>query len=88
MLKIVEVDHTGQATKLQLEGKVVGPWVEELGQVCERILGEGHHLLLDMADVSFADESGVVLLATLRLKGAHLRNSSPFLSAQLRTGQL
>ena len=85
MLKISETKKANQSVTLQLEGRVVGPWVDELRQICEPLLASGTKLTLDLADVSFADESGVVLLKGLERRGSMLFSPSPFLAEQLKT---
>lgn len=68
---------------LKLEGRVVGPWVEELRQICELALGEGRPLRLDLADVSYADGDGITALTDIKSRGAELNNCSPFVELQL-----
>lgn len=69
---------------LRLEGRVVGPWVEELRHICEPLLADKTKLALDLDEVSFADENGVTLLTSLGRRGAKLLRPSPFVSEQLK----
>jgi len=85
MLKISEGKRTNQTTTLRLEGRVIGPWVGELGQVCELLLKDGRRLALDLAEVGFADEHGLTLLGSLKRRGARLLNASPFVEEQLKS---
>jgi ABC-type transporter Mla MlaB component len=85
MLKISQAGKANQCVTLKLEGRVVGPWVEELRQVCETLLSEGRKLKLDLTDVAFADADGVVVLTDFRSRGVALRNCSPFVDEQLRS---
>ena len=41
MLKISQAGKANHSVTLKLEGRVVGPWVGELRQVCETLLTEG-----------------------------------------------
>lgn len=84
MLKISEGKRTDRSITLRLEGRVVGPWVEELRQICEPLLADETTLALDLTDVSFADESGVTLLASLNRRGVSLSRPSPFVAEQLK----
>jgi anti-anti-sigma regulatory factor len=84
MLKISHAGRPGLKLTLQLEGRVVGPWVDELRHVCEPLLAGHAKLTLDLSEVSFADESGVTLLASLERCGVNLSNPSPFLREQLK----
>lgn len=84
MLKISEIKKANQSVTLQLEGRVVGPWVNELRQICEPLLAEDTRLALDLGEVSFADENGVTLLASLKRRGAKLLRPLPFVAEQLK----
>lgn len=85
MLKISEAKPGGQSITLRLEGSVVGPWVGELEKICEPLVGDGRKLSLDLAEVSFLDESGISLLASLRSRDAKLLNATPFVEEQLKS---
>lgn len=69
---------------MHLEGQVIGPWVEELGQVCEPILAIGAGLSLDLANVSFVSREGVRLLWRLRDERVALLNCSRFVAEQIK----
>jgi len=83
MLKIVETTaHNGRVI-LELEGRVIGPWVDELRRVCERTFDVGAGLTLDVARVQFVDRDGLALLRSLRLRDVTLVHCSGFVAAQL-----
>jgi len=84
MLKISQAGKANHSVTLILEGRVVGPWVGELRQVCETLLAEGQPLKLDLADVTFADAGGVAVLGGFKSRGVTLSNCSPFLEEQLK----
>jgi len=84
MLKISKVGTANYSVTLKLEGRVVGPWVEELRQACELLLAERRKLKLDLTDVSFADAAGVGLLSNFKSCGVLLKNCSPFVQEQLK----
>ena len=84
MLKISQAGKANHSVTLKLEGRVVGPWVGELRQVCETHLSEGRALKLDLTDVTFADADGVVTLASLKSRGVTVTNCSPFVEEQLK----
>jgi len=88
MLKISKVEQADRTLTLQLEGRVVGPWVAELRRVCEAILAGGRRLRLDLAEVSFVDKDGVMLFLNLRARGAALQECSAFIEEELKTGGL
>ena len=59
MLKISEIQKKAeQPVIFRLEGRIVGPWVSELRQVCDGLLTNTNKVSLDLADVSFSDENG------------------------------
>ena len=87
MLKISEAGKSKHSVTLKLEGRVVGPWVGELLQVCETLLTEGLALKLDLTDVTFADADGVALLSNFQTRGMTLKNTSPFVEEQLRSNR-
>ena len=84
MLKISQAGKANHSVTLKLEGRVVGPWVGELRQVCETLLTKGRPLKLDLADVTFADSSGVVALSSFKSRGVTFTNCSPFVEEQLK----
>lgn len=83
MLRIELLDKRDGTTTLELAGRVVGPWVEELGRSCERALAIGGTLSVDLAQVSFVDRDGVQFLKRLRARDVALVNCSPFIAEQL-----
>ena len=85
MLKISQSEATNSHLSLRLEGRVVGPWVRELSQICELILSGGHKLKLDLGDVSFVDDKGASILESLRSRGVLLAYCSPFVEEQLKS---
>jgi ABC-type transporter Mla MlaB component len=84
MLKISQSATANHSVTLKLEGRVVGPWVAELRQVCEQLLTDRKALKLDLTDVTFADASGVSVLSSLKSRGAIVTNCSPFVEEQLK----
>jgi hypothetical protein len=83
MLKIVESEPSEEGIVLRLSGQIMGPWVDELAQVCGRFPG-GRRVTLDLADVSFVERRGVRLLRTLGRQGVTLARCSPFVAEQLK----
>jgi anti-anti-sigma regulatory factor len=84
MLKIVFLNGKNEATTLQLAGRLVGVWVEELRRACEPILARGDSLAVDLTEVSFVDQAGVELLRYLRSREAVLSNCSGFITELLK----
>ncbi len=84
MLRIVLVEPANGTVALRLEGRVIGPWVEELRRSCEPVLATGARLRIDLTDVSFVDRDGVELFRRLRSRRGALVNCSPFVAEQLK----
>jgi|HubBroStandDraft_1064217.scaffolds.fasta_scaffold815907_1 anti-anti-sigma regulatory factor len=90
MLRITVVDASCQSVRLRVEGRLTGRSVAELRQTCDlHFPGPGVPLMLDLADVSFADAEGIALLRSLMRDNVTLVNPSPFLAIQVgdREGQ-
>lgn len=77
MLKITEQRGTEvDSLTLVLEGRLAGPWVEELQASWHALSGnEHHHVVINLADVTYIDADGKTLLARLWRQGADLRAS-------------
>jgi len=85
LLKIVSVPNGSGTAVLVLEGRLIGPWVEELQRACEEAASTNQRLTLDLRAVSFVDRGGLDLLRRLAGRRARLNNCSPFVAEQLRT---
>jgi len=84
MLRISVLTHGDRSATLRLEGHISGAWIGELGDICDRLLGEKRALTLDLADVSMIERAGLRLLAVLVGRGVNLTGCSPFRQAQLQ----
>lgn len=84
MLKISIINDSDQAIELQLEGKLVGPWVEELRKLSDEALSLQKNVSLDLAKVWFVDSRGVTLLHNLAKRQVSELNCSQFVSQQLK----
>ena len=84
MLKISVTNQSSEATNFQLEGKLVGPWVEELRRVSDAALMTSEAVSLDLEKVWFVDSQGIVLLRDLAKRHVAQINCSLFISQQLK----
>ena len=77
MLKItVQRDAAPDTCSLLLEGRLAGPWVEELNSYwCQMSVDQQRHTVIDLAGVTFIDANGKLLLTELWQQGAELRAS-------------
>jgi hypothetical protein len=86
MLRITHVRGGESAPTLRLEGKLLGPWVAELGRACHELSCPPDRLYLDLAAVTFADGRGVELLRDLLGRGATLTACSGLVAELLHEG--
>jgi hypothetical protein len=87
MLRITVVESSTIAVTLRVEGRITGPWVEELRTVCDvHTFPDDVQLSLELADISFADNAGIALLRELRNRGVDFIRTTPFLAEQLKDG--
>ena len=82
MLRItgIDLEAKGSNPTFKLEGKIVGPWVDELSRACEEPRIPACCLRLDLADVTFVDPVGVKLLDDLVRRGATIVGFSAFIA--------
>jgi hypothetical protein len=83
MLRISRIESSTGDVILRLEGKLIGPWVNELKSCCAIVCNEGRRLSLDMTDVLYTDWRGLALLRTLQESNVALAGCTPFLSEEL-----
>ena len=88
MLKISIISDSDQAIQFQLEGKLVGPWVEELQRISNKALSHQKAVSLDLEKVWFVDPRGVTLLRDLARRQVSQVNCSQFVIQQLKEAAL
>ncbi|HMY71387.1 MAG TPA: hypothetical protein PLD20_16485 [Blastocatellia bacterium] len=71
MLRIT-IHNEDAATRLQVEGKLVGAWVEELKVCWQSLASSGRALLVDLSALTLIDADGKALLAEMHRQGARL----------------
>ncbi len=71
MLRIT-VKENPEKTVLRLEGKLAGPYVDELERCCEAEAAQHHQVAINLAEVSYIDARGRQALAELHARGAEL----------------
>src|SRR5262245_358598 len=67
VLRITPVATTNGSKRLKVEGRLAGPFVEELARAATGDRSET--VAIDLADVTFVDQRGVELLRSLRMDG-------------------
>ena len=73
MLRITVHDNP-QALTFQLEGRLAGPWVQELKECWQSTLAHRDKPILrvDLTGVTFIDDAGKACLAAMHRQGAEL----------------
>jgi len=84
LLRITRITEQDTIT-LKLEGKLAGPWVEELLKTWRSIAeATGNQALVaDLNDVTFIDRSGERLLARMHASGTALVAEGTYMSQRL-----
>ena len=85
MLRITRVEggDGGREMTLKLEGRLVGPWVEELRAEGRRALLDSEYAVLDLAGVGHADADGIAALGELESQGAALVGAGAYIAELL-----
>ena len=83
MLKITEIARNDSGRTFKLEGKLLGPWVDELRNVCTQPLDRAEQLGLDLAAVTFVNAAGAELLRELIRQGIIITQCSAFVGELL-----
>lgn len=76
MLKITTLTKT-ESTVLRLEGRLAGPWVQELERCWDSTVGTttNHPLSVDLSAVTYVDSDGKDLLRKIHQQGGKLAAS-------------
>lgn len=82
MLRIT-IHNEAQVTSFVVEGKLVGPWVEELEKCWKSELAADPSgaMLVNLAAVTFIDSAGRSLLSRMRRQGARLLSDGILINA-------
>jgi ABC-type transporter Mla MlaB component len=87
MLRIhVEETENPATLTLRMEGKLIQPWVDELGKAWRSLiqrLPRPRSIRADLHAVSYVDEAGMAMLTTLYLAGCELVGSGLFIAAAI-----
>jgi|SRR5579871_545541 len=90
MLRITLLRESEPPT-LKLEGKLTGPWVNELGHTWSEISqpDSARPVVVDLSDVTFISSEGQKLLRSMFRQGADLQSRSlltQFILSQIKKG--
>ena len=82
MLRMTIITESDR-TVLKAEGKLSGPWVQELDS-CYRKVRDGFHVgpvIVDLTNVGFADDAGKELIGRLHECGVEVSVAGPLMTA-------
>jgi len=87
MLRITLHD-SARGLRFKLEGKLSGPWVEELRQCWQTASSttRGRITSLDLSDVDFVDAAGQSLLSEMHRQGVRLDAATPLIRSLVDEG--
>jgi anti-anti-sigma regulatory factor len=83
VLKIT-VTRAGGRITLRLEGRLVGPWVEEFRKALDACGNTA--ITVDLSNTTFADGRGRQALADARSRGARFITAGPLMEALVGNG--
>jgi hypothetical protein len=72
----IDIESDGPDVVLHVAGRLAGPAITQLTNVCETMDG---CYLLDLSKLMFADDAGVDAIRTLREGEANIRGASSFI---------
>ncbi len=82
MLRIT-TESAEDSTRIKLEGKLAGVWVDEVELAWHMIAGDSSRspIVVDLCGVTFIDAEGKKLLKWMRMEGAEFRCCGPDITA-------
>ncbi len=86
MLRLTRIGEAHLAQRIKLEGKLLGPWVEEVRQACLGCTVSFRRTSLDLSTVTFVDAAGERLLRDLIGQGIKVSACSAYVAELLRNG--
>jgi hypothetical protein len=86
MLRITRT-VSGPTTQYRLEGKLIGPWVDELATALSAEKTPIHNIDLHLTNVGFVDDAGAALLRSLLRRGVRIGEKSNYVAAILEVEQ-
>jgi hypothetical protein len=87
MLRITRTVGDDSVDTLKLEGKLLGPWVDEAHDACAGSVADASRTCLDLSELTFADGEGADLLRELIRSGARVVGCSSYIAELLRPSE-
>ncbi|HVS40345.1 MAG TPA: hypothetical protein VMS17_32610 [Gemmataceae bacterium] len=70
---------------IKFEGKLLGPWVDEVSKVCAADADPSSRMNLDLSALTFVDAAGELLLRALIARGVEVVACSSYVAELLRS---
>ncbi|MGH8570189.1 MAG: STAS domain-containing protein [Gammaproteobacteria bacterium] len=83
MLRITRCAHTRRRIALSVEGRIADQWVALIEHEIAAALEAARSVEIDLARVSYIDESGIRMLREVASKRLRLAHAPPFIEALL-----
>jgi len=88
MLRFTWIAGTQVTQTIKLEGKLLGPWVDEVRNACAAGTDSSSRISLDLSDLTFVDAAGEGLLFDLIDRGIEVVACSGYVAELLRSRAL
>jgi hypothetical protein len=85
MLRLSQIASTHRTQTIKLEGKLLGPWVDEVRQACLAGMDPCSRINLDLSALIFVDAAGERLLRDLIARGNKVLACSGYIAELLRS---
>ncbi len=72
----IDTETEGPVVVLRISGRLVKPVIKQLTDVCEPL---ENNFVLDLSNMTLADDAGAEVIRKLRAKGADIRGASSFI---------
>ena len=86
MLRLTRIASTHRTQTIKIEGKLLGPWVDEVSKSCGADTDPSRRINLDLSALAFVDAAGERLLRDLIARGIEVVACSSYVAELLRTG--
>jgi len=83
MLMITDMRESEGDCRMELQGRLIGPWVDELRRVAGEAASRCGRVVLDLSALSFVDGCGADLLRELAREGIGLDGVTPYIAVLL-----
>ena len=72
----IDIETKGHIEVVQVSGRLVEPFIQQLTDVCESV---ERNFVLDLSNLVYADDAGIDVIRSLREKGADTSGASSFI---------